>query len=247
MVVVGIIAILVSMLLPAVQKARLAAMDLKCQSNMGQIARAVFAFASTHDGRAPGAAHIKSLTAPGGSQAWQDVLSIEIFDSPGYVARLRNATADKNAKIICPAATMESDPSKGSYRYFAMNGSLLGVGNLGIPMENPERMNGVWAKVLGGSWYVDSYRLGSKLNYFKNSGSKYMVVENDQGRETIVSSTQMILNDAAYPFVPWDANSGAFSFRHPKFHTNIVFMDGHTESFAFDPYLALPQYMSPTY
>lgn len=246
LIVIGIIAILISLLLPAMQKARMAAYTIQCQASMGTIGRAVASFAANHDGRAPGGTGRKRDTPPNSaSMEWQEILSIEVFNQPGYIPTGRNASADK-AKVMCPMATMEADPSKNSYRYFAMNGTILAGNNspMGLYLNDPTTMNGIYAKDLGGGYYISNYYLGAKLNVFRNTSTKYLVVESDQKRSTIISSALMLLGDGAPPFEPWDANSGAFSFRHPKNRTNILFMDGHVENFPYDPYLALPAFLA---
>ncbi len=54
LVVMGVIAILVAILLPAMGKAREQARELVCQSNQRQIGTAFLAFAADHQGRLPG-------------------------------------------------------------------------------------------------------------------------------------------------------------------------------------------------
>lgn len=54
--VVVIIALLMSILMPALGKARQSARRVQCQSNLGQIAKALFAYASEHGGMMPVAA-----------------------------------------------------------------------------------------------------------------------------------------------------------------------------------------------
>src|SRR5262245_14581833 len=53
LVVIGIIAVLLAMLLPALTKARGAAQQAACMSNLRQIGLAVFNYASTYKGRLP--------------------------------------------------------------------------------------------------------------------------------------------------------------------------------------------------
>ncbi|HSI36834.1 MAG: type II secretion system protein [Phycisphaerae bacterium] len=54
LVVIGIIAILISLLLPALNKAREQSRQVACGSNVKQLMTAVFLFAQDHDGRLPG-------------------------------------------------------------------------------------------------------------------------------------------------------------------------------------------------
>src|SRR5262245_24441207 len=53
LVVIGIIAVLVGILLPALQKARRAANGVKCSSNMRQIASAMLLYINTNKGKFP--------------------------------------------------------------------------------------------------------------------------------------------------------------------------------------------------
>src|SRR4051794_37644642 len=54
LVVIGIIALLIGILMPALHKAREAAMQVKCLSNMRQLAQATMMFANENHGWMPG-------------------------------------------------------------------------------------------------------------------------------------------------------------------------------------------------
>jgi prepilin-type processing-associated H-X9-DG protein/prepilin-type N-terminal cleavage/methylation domain-containing protein len=64
LVVIGIIAVLVSTLLPALNKARTAAMQIQCQSNIRQIVLATISYADFYKGTLPYGSVIGSATPP---------------------------------------------------------------------------------------------------------------------------------------------------------------------------------------
>ena len=75
LVVVGIIAVLVAMLLPALQKAQAASQATQCASNMKQIGNGIAMFANNHQGRAPGGATGKLSTGSPRTIPWAEILS----------------------------------------------------------------------------------------------------------------------------------------------------------------------------
>jgi prepilin-type N-terminal cleavage/methylation domain-containing protein/prepilin-type processing-associated H-X9-DG protein len=53
LVVIGVIAVLISLLLPALNKARSAAMNVRCASNLRQVAQSILYYASSHNNKLP--------------------------------------------------------------------------------------------------------------------------------------------------------------------------------------------------
>jgi prepilin-type N-terminal cleavage/methylation domain-containing protein/prepilin-type processing-associated H-X9-DG protein len=53
LVVIGIIAVLISLLMPALSKARQQAMSVKCEANLHEIGQSIYMFAQAHNGRVP--------------------------------------------------------------------------------------------------------------------------------------------------------------------------------------------------
>jgi prepilin-type N-terminal cleavage/methylation domain-containing protein len=70
LVVIGIIALLVSILLPALNQARKQAMAAKCLSNLRQIGQALVLYANENQGYWPVAEHINSTGSGAGNAKW---------------------------------------------------------------------------------------------------------------------------------------------------------------------------------
>ena len=149
LVVIGIIALLISILMPSLSKARKAAQEVQCESNLRQLGIGAFMYADSNkgqlafdgpDGTAPGA--VKTYIGPiAGSP------NVSGIDDPAlwYNAFLKNAsgksyydlieqdlatpgtlpTVGSSSIMVCPAATCFSNNSKDFYTssgYFQLNG-----------------------------------------------------------------------------------------------------------------------------
>ncbi len=93
LVVIAIIAVLASMLLPALTAARQRAKDIKCVSNLRQLGVTYFMYAEDYDGRGIFGMH--------GTTSW-----IEIFRTQGYISRFEYC--------VCPSWP----PARASYTAF---------------------------------------------------------------------------------------------------------------------------------
>jgi len=249
LVVIGIIAALISMLLPALAKARAAGQSVKCLSNMRQIGQVLTLFAGEHGGRFPNGGH--GITGPGvrgtSSLSWADMLNEGYFKGrwviPRYVNYLKSAYGSE-ARLFCPLMTSELNPN---YRIYAMNLYAVGGPNwttnppegiYGLALPNPTIMNVYY------NW--DKAYLGAKLTLFHNASQKYLLVESDRSEAVFGKNTVMFQNDdttGVYP--PYDTQGGGFSFRHPKNRMNVLFVDGHGESIAFIQELNNNKYYLP--
>jgi prepilin-type N-terminal cleavage/methylation domain-containing protein len=122
LVVIGVIAILIAMLLPSLQKARVQANVLACASNQRQVAMAIFNYAHDHDGALP-----HRTTGTGGRPWYHN-------DRMGRYLPVKSGTYEGTA-WHCPLAPLDlggtfNTNGNSSSSQFAMSNALIGAWNL---------------------------------------------------------------------------------------------------------------------
>ncbi|MBC7783060.1 MAG: prepilin-type N-terminal cleavage/methylation domain-containing protein [Burkholderiales bacterium] len=101
LVVIGIIALLISILLPALNKARAAAMKIKCAANLRSIGQSVFIYASSNRGKVP--RHSDSTTTEASNWPWD--VSDDVRDKlahAGAAYAIKKAGATRKM-FYCPS------------------------------------------------------------------------------------------------------------------------------------------------
>jgi prepilin-type N-terminal cleavage/methylation domain-containing protein len=224
LVVIGIIALLISVLLPVLQTAKRSAQSLKCLSNMRQMGQAIQGFALANDGRAP-VACTTSTTNPftiGVTRlwTWPVMLNLKYFKDPdprdGHITQ----GAPERGQLGCPTWTQYSYNSNGRVAFVISQATA------------DEQVN---VEPLPSDFSI--YRLGTKMSRYVSSSNKILIREAQTGGQIRANfGTGITLGDTPnYP--AWSSKSGYFAFRHGSTKSprmNVLFADYHCESMGVD-------------
>jgi prepilin-type N-terminal cleavage/methylation domain-containing protein/prepilin-type processing-associated H-X9-DG protein len=234
LVVIGIIAVLIAVIMPALQKARRSAVMLQCAGNMRQIGAAISAYAQENRGVLPFAA--MKVTPPGGGThasmwclTWDDLIAEHLG--------AKMTTAEKEAafnyrgipSLVCPAdpiATVFSTPNVQRRSYALVRAA--GASKDGKPFRG---VAGQWT-VSSLAAYVPSLKYQIKVNQIRQPSETLMVVEranawNAQGYEY---ESYVDVPGQVSQFVAFAGDVLTLEKSRQTFHGdrwNFLFVDGH--------------------
>ncbi|HYH64970.1 MAG TPA: DUF1559 domain-containing protein [Urbifossiella sp.] len=115
LVVIAIVAVLVGLLLPAVQKVREAAARLRCQNNLKQIGLGLHGYESAHGRFPPGYRDTRPDTAPGPGWGWA-VFILPFVEQPALHARIDPHTTLPGGGSDTPTPTADTLTALPVYR-----------------------------------------------------------------------------------------------------------------------------------
>jgi prepilin-type N-terminal cleavage/methylation domain-containing protein/prepilin-type processing-associated H-X9-DG protein len=232
LVVIGIIALLVAILLPALQKARATSQTLACSANMRQMGMAFRGFAHDNKDRLPG----PGLRYSGGGTdvvTWYHTLNRDYFKKPGLQPQAPiNPLAPKSGTLCCPVFDRVLN-RKNAYAY---NVHANGGGfNLTLTAPASSWPNGV--EIIPAT-SVDPvmarYFLGTRISKFKNPSRKLLLMETEADHEVNGVKGSNPINLAEGPpsgYPAWSNQLGNMAFRHNRFTKgNFLYVDGHVET-----------------
>jgi prepilin-type processing-associated H-X9-DG protein/prepilin-type N-terminal cleavage/methylation domain-containing protein len=202
LVVIGVIALLVGILLPALSSARESSRAVACLSNLRQIVAAAHAYAVEQDGRYP----IAQYRATEGSRSvhycWDFTTIVEPGQPPRVVPGLIWRTGDLAKVQQCPSYDGRSSTAADPYTGYNYNTSYIGHGE-GESVREPARVSLV-RRPAETAIFGDGQWAGG--------ANKYMRAPFPHPGDTFTGRT-----------------AGTQGFRH-KGRTNVAFCDGHAEA-----------------
>jgi prepilin-type N-terminal cleavage/methylation domain-containing protein/prepilin-type processing-associated H-X9-DG protein len=232
LVVVAIIALLMAILVPSLQRAREQAKGVLCATNLRQIGQAIWAFGISNGGRAPGGASV-----PGSSVPWNQILNIEVFNTGSRFNSAYAIGGTSSKTLSCPnyVPFYASDGSIYSYRPICINPDATGN-----DPAYPATFYGLVKPAKDRDPSYLTYQLGTKLDRF--GSHQFLLVEsfyandsiglsgpfNARGTVTLGGMTTVV---GVPPAAPYSMATGELSFRHPYGkRANFMFFDAHVES-----------------
>ena len=242
LVVIGIIALLISILLPALSKATESARTIACLSNLKQIAMANFNYAANNKGvSVPASYRSGSFGAYGDAEQWPVLLIAE-----GYLTapNSKGAAAGVNDKNVffCPggltdtkAPIQDSTPVLPDSRasglgagYYRVNSN--GDSVTGAPALLPNFSVDVWYGINGATGFNnDTYAPSVRYPEDQNSTHVDRTILRKMSQIRRASDTVFIFDGIYFNLFTYPNRINA---RHGKLKkTNLAFFDGHAATF----------------
>jgi prepilin-type N-terminal cleavage/methylation domain-containing protein/prepilin-type processing-associated H-X9-DG protein len=240
LVVIGIIALLIGILLPALSKARAQGQWAKCMSNQKQVAMAIIQYTNENKGYLPWRASGQQGTRPDPSKPaaefpgvndwihWQDAttgytLSPKVDINDSAIALYLTAKDEKLKEILrCPSDNVDAHTQRATYgRYaysYSMNERVTIVD--GVPLGNSTDAVGLWQP--------------RKITQVRRNSEKMLLIEESDPKDG-----RWLLASVSNPKPDGSADGDdALTNRHIK-QANIAFFDSHIERIGNKDFITL--------
>ncbi len=252
LVVIGIIALLVAILMPALSRARRAAQTAACLSNLRQVGAAVFMYANDTKGRLPygvtGVASTDPFSTFRDKVFWMSLIQGRYLNA-GAVLSVQSARGDSFPGVTivgvlkCPG---EDDQTRSAHPDAPWTTAALAIGRFRNGVSGP-----VYVSLGADTGYATSYNNNPANRVFTHYGvSINDPVDSPTTPTPIIGSLnptatnpwptpaqfapQMITRVPPKTWLAFDGpttfRASAVVFRHPNVSANFLYFDGHAES-----------------
>jgi prepilin-type N-terminal cleavage/methylation domain-containing protein len=250
LVVISILALLVSMLIPFLQRARDIAKRAICSADQRSLGQAGTGFAAAHGGRGPGGALI--TIGNYSSVAWCDILNAEYYKEYMVPRGIWSLPLPKNA-LFCPSAKLWGNRWYTCLYQWSDDAAGGGLGTDATHPEgpygkavDPQRVQYLFNTYWGTTSYgLGNYHLGALLENFKRPSYSYLLIESEHANPTIGSgwpfspaNATINASQSSYgDLPPWGAGIGGtgdfYGFRHVLPRDLTLYQTQATACFAF--------------
>lgn len=243
LVVISIIALLIAVLLPALQSARTVAKQVTCGTNMKSLGTDMHVFSADFDGRFPGRGN------NGSERDALEILNIVQYNNVPTVQKpyiqLVTANVDVTGSITCTEVSFSNyNLTPWMYTRDAAGGDGRPWGGAFIANADDQSEYGGQPEGSGPSGFLQ-WRLGAQVDAFRQPSYYFLFKETETTTPvgTVRSPTGVIPMQAdrtgapAAHLNPWEGDSngqginqrGNYSFRH-NLSANFLHVDGHVSN-----------------
>jgi prepilin-type N-terminal cleavage/methylation domain-containing protein len=261
LVVIAILALLMTLLLPYLTRAREVARRAVCMANLRNITGAGLGFATTHGGRGPGGA----LVTQGnwGGVGWVDILNAEWYRQGAILNGIWYWPLKKEdrQKIICPNAKLFVGSSGPRWYITPYEWDEDATGQSPVDLSNfatcpnpggrygleinPAKVQYMYNQQWGTTtWLLGEYHLGAMMEKFTRPDYTYLTFETEYNGLTSNAAfpwtpSNAVMNGLSDPTCPpWGARAGGsgyyfFGFRHTLPTDYSLYQQQATGCFSF--------------
>ncbi len=238
LVVIGIIALLVALLLPVLNKAREAAKAVQCAANMRNIGQIMMVFAQDNDNRYPACGKVLAVApATTSTSHWAEVLDRIVYNNTlqkgpiQYVNYIGSASQNiyglASGRLGCPNTGNEGITRRPYLTTtFVAGGWQNNLATPPWPANCPP-----YGATKTGTYFNEWFYLGARRTKFKNSSEKFILIESSLGSDQIlprpIAQDNPALATRNFPYSNGVSTGSIFAFRHPNLTANFLYADGH--------------------